>query len=144
MAGGIQTQGARGTHTTLSEINVTPLVDVMLVLLIIFMVVAPKLEKGVSVKLPTLPANEIQAISIDEDLIVAIEADGSVHVGDLKVPTDKLATVLAAIVEQRNDKAVYLKGDHRVPYGRVVAVMGAVRAAGVTEIGMIAEPQKND
>ena len=115
MAGGIQTQGARGSHTTLSEINVTPLVDVMLVLLIIFMVVAPKLEKGVSVKLPTLPANEMQAISIDEDLIVAIEADGSVHVGDLKVPTDKLATVLAAIVEQRSDKAVYLKGDHRVP-----------------------------
>ena len=92
MAGGIQQSG---TQSTMSEINVTPFVDVMLVLLIIFMVVAPKLERGMAVKLPVIPEEATTSLSVDEDLIVAIDNKGNVYVGELELPLDKLAGTIA-------------------------------------------------
>lgn len=130
-------------HSTLSQINVTPFVDVMLVLLIIFMVTAPMLEKGVDVNLPEVS----QAPNLDaaqQSLIVSIDSKGRISVGKQRVKgTDKLVAVLQQILQQREDKRVYLEADKVVTYERVVRVLAAIRRAGVTRLGMVAlEPEK--
>ncbi|MEA3464415.1 MAG: protein TolR [Thermodesulfobacteriota bacterium] len=136
-------EGSGRRHSTLSQINVTPFVDVMLVLLIIFMVTAPMLEKGVDVNLPEVS----QAPNLDaskQSLIVSIDSKDRICVGKQRVDdTDKLVAVLQQILQQREDKRVYLEADKVVTYESVVRVLAAIRRAGVTQLGMVAlEPEK--
>jgi biopolymer transport protein TolR len=133
--------GQRDTRTrsTLSQINVTPFVDVMLVLLIIFMVTAPMMEKGLDVNLPEVE-NAPNLAAVKEPLIVSVRKDGSIAVGSSRVNSAaKLTPVLRQILEGRQEKEVFLEADRDVPYGRVVQVMAAIREAGVAKLGMVAQ-----
>jgi biopolymer transport protein TolR len=125
----------------ISQINITPLVDVMLVLLVIFMVTAPILQQGVNVDLPEVSSGPLEGI--DEQLVVSVTSEGRVLLNDRPLKEDELRQRLAAIVQTRPDRAVYLRADKNVPYGKVVAVMAAVRNAGIRKLGMVTEPLEN-
>jgi len=127
----------------ISQINITPLVDVMLVLLVIFMVTAPILQQGVSVDLPEVTAAPPLAGS-EEQLVVSVTRDGKVHLNDTPIKLDDLNQRLSAIVRVRPDREVYLRADKNVAYGKVVEVMAAVRTAGVRKLGMVTEPLKEE
>jgi biopolymer transport protein TolR len=128
------------SRSTLSQINVTPFVDVMLVLLIIFMVTAPMMEKGLDVNLPQVE-NAPNLAAASEPLVVTVKRDGSIAVGRSRVESAaRLTPVLRQILEGRQQKEVLLEADRDVPYGQVMQVMAAVREAGVTKLGMVAEP----
>lgn len=132
-----------GSRRTLAQINVTPFVDVMLVLLIIFMVTAPMMSKGVEVQLPEVEhAPNLE--SMKEPLVVSLDRHGQISIGRSKVDSpQKLTPVLQQILGERKVKEVFLEADQAVPYGRVVQVMAAVKAAGVEKLGMVAEePQR--
>lgn len=122
----------------LSEINVTPFVDVMLVLLIIFMVTAPMMIQGLNVDLPEATAKPLN--SEKEHLIITIDKEQHVHINDFKVTVDSLSAKLAKILQGRSDREVYLKADKSIPYGIVVQVMAEIKGAGVEQLGMITEP----
>jgi biopolymer transport protein TolR len=130
-------------RTVLAQINVTPFVDVMLVLLIIFMITAPMMEKGVDVALPEVE-NAPNLAAVKEPLIITVTSKGQIMVGSNRVENaDKLTPVLQQVLSERDDKTVYLEADKSVPYGRVVQVMAAVKRAGVARLGMVAqEPEK--
>ncbi|MCD6526857.1 MAG: protein TolR [Desulfuromonas sp.] len=130
-------------RSSLSQINVTPFVDVMLVLLIIFMVTAPMMEKGVDVNLPEV-SQAPNLTAVQQSLIVSIDSRGRISVGKQKVKsTDQLVAVLQQILQSRDSKEVYLEADKVVPYERVVRVLAAIRRAGVTRLGMVAlEPEQ--
>jgi len=122
----------------MSEINVTPFVDVMLVLLIIFMVTAPMMVQGVNVSLPETTAQALP--SEKEHLIVTIDAKGQVHISNYPVAMDSLRHKLTKILGGRSDREVYLRADKGIPYGRVVKVMAEIKAAGVEKLGMVTIP----
>jgi biopolymer transport protein TolR len=125
-------------NEALSQINVTPLVDVMLVLLVIFMVTAPILQQGVSVNLPRV---EGQAMSGDEvQLVVTVSAQGKVYLNDTAMDVPGLQTKLQAILREQPDRNVYLRADEQVPYGEVMRVIASIRQAGVQRLGMVTEP----
>jgi len=132
-----------GRRSSLSQINVTPLVDVMLVLLVIFMVTTPMMDKGVNVNLPQVKRAPNLAAS-KEPLVVTVERNGAISVGHSHVDKpEKLIPILQQILRERKEKEVFLKADRAVPYGRVVQVMAAVKKAGVERLGMVAEePQR--
>ncbi|OIP89805.1 MAG: protein TolR [Syntrophobacteraceae bacterium CG2_30_61_12] len=122
-----------------SEINVTPLVDVMLVLLIIFMVTAPMMMQGVDVDLPEADAPAIQ--SEQERLVVSIGADRKIFINEYVVELEALGPKIGAIYRnQRNHQGIFLRADKNIPYGFVMQVMGTIRQAGISEIGMVTEP----
>ena len=122
----------------MSEINVTPFVDVMLVLLIIFMVAAPMMVQGVNVSLPETASGPLPA---DQDhLVVTIDAEGNVFINDYKVGVEFLQDKLIRILQQRTDRNVFLKADKSVPYGVVVHVMAELKGAGIEKIGMVTHP----
>src|SRR5688572_28406719 len=121
-----------------SEINVTPLVDVMLVLLIIFMVTAPMLNSGVDLD---LPQTEAAAIPDDEGkLILSVDRKGDVFLGDVKVPWEELETKLATNAKVLADRELYIEADKNLPYGTVLQVMATAKKAGVTKLLMISDP----
>jgi len=122
----------------ISQINITPLVDVMLVLLVIFMVTAPIIQQGVNVDLPEVTAGPLTGK--DEQLVVAVSRDGKVRLNDNLLKIEELGDKLAAIARVRPTSEVYLRADKNVPYGKVVEVMAAVRAAGIKKLGMVTEP----
>lgn len=125
----------------LSEINVTPFVDVMLVLLIIFMVAAPMMTQGVTVDLPEVNAPPVDAEQ--EPLVVSITIDGDVFINDINVGLDGLEEKLISInANQQGAMQVLLRADQNINYGLVVKVMGAIKAAGVTDLGMVTNPVK--
>ena len=126
----------------LSEINVTPFVDVMLVLLVIFMVTAPMMQAGFEVDLPQVKAATVQ--TTENPLIVSITKDKLVKIHTFEVTLDRLAPKLKLIYETRHDKDIYLKADKDVPYGVVMQVMAEVKDAGFDKIGMITEPLENE
>lgn len=130
-------------RTVLAQINVTPFVDVMLVLLIIFMITAPMMEKGVDVALPEVE-NAPNLSSIKEPLVITLTRKGTIMIGNNTVEdVTKLPPVLQQVLSEREDKTVYLEADRAVPYGNVVKVMAAVKQAGVVKLGMVAqEPEK--
>ena len=122
----------------MSEINVTPFVDVMLVLLIIFMVTAPMMIQGVNVDLPEATAQPLD--SEKEHLVITIDKDHQVHINDYQVSMESLSEKLMKILQGRSDREVYLKADKNIPYGIVVQVMAEIKDAGVEQLGMITEP----
>ena len=125
-----------------SDINVTPLVDVMLVLLIIFMVTAPMMTQGIDVKLPQSSAPAIP--TDDERLVVTVTQDRKLYINDNVVEPGELGSKLAAITQNRADrKGVFLRADEKIPYGYVMEVMGLIRQAGIDQIGMVTEPAKS-
>ncbi len=125
-----------------ADINVTPLVDVMLVLLIIFMVTAPMMTHGVDVKLPQTAAPAIPTKS--ERLIVSVGSDRKIFINQQQVGLDQFESTLAAIYQNKpNPDGVFLRADESIPYGYVMQVMGMIRQAGITKIGMVTSPEKN-
>jgi biopolymer transport protein TolR len=126
-----------------SDINVTPMVDVMLVLLIIFMVVTPMLQHGVSVDLAKVNNPEPMADADKEDaLLVAVMRDGTVYFGQDKLPPDQLTAKVKDRLVNRVDKRVYVKADARAKFGSVVEVVDNVRAAGVDQLGLLTDQKK--
>ncbi len=124
----------------LSTINVTPFVDVMLVLLIIFMVAAPMMTEGIDVQLPEVEATGLNVPQ--EPIIIAVDKKGMYFINNNKIKVTMLRSKLRAIIKTRKDKTVLLKADSRVPYGSVAMAMAEIRAAGITDIGMMTEPVK--
>ncbi len=136
----MQTNGSN--RHLLAEINVTPLVDVMLVLLIIFMVTAPMMMQGIDVKLPETSAPSIP--SEEERLVVTIGADRKIYINEYAVDLDSLGPKLAAIYNnQQGHQGVFLRADESIPYGFVVQVMATIRSNGIDKIGMVTEPLKS-
>ena len=123
----------------MSEINVTPFVDVMLVLLIIFMVAAPLLTVGVPVKLPQTAANAMPTEK-EQPLTITLTADGKVEVQNTEVAADALIPKLKAIAKERTSNKVFVRADASVTYDRVAQLMGALNAAGFNDIGLVTDP----
>jgi biopolymer transport protein TolR len=134
MSGGRSGNG----RTTMSEINVTPLVDVMLVLLIIFMITAPLIQQGVKVNLPEAKAAPVEAT--EKKIVLSVDAQRRVYVGEALVPLEDLESKLKANAKAQSDKEVYLHADQGIPYGIVVEVMAAAQRAGIANVGMITDP----
>jgi biopolymer transport protein TolR len=142
MAAVVQTRdpARRGRRRVMAEINVTPFVDVMLVLLIVFMVTAPLLTVGVPVDLPKTRA---QALGQDrEPLSVTIRSNGRIYLQNTPVPEDDLVPRLTAIAANGYDQRIFVRGDKSVDYGRVMEVMGLLSAAGFTHIGLVTDVPK--
>ena len=127
-----------GNRRLLSEINVTPFVDVMLVLLIIFMVTAPMMMQGVDVNLPKTTTQPIR--TEEERLVVTITAKQQIYLNEYQITLESLVKKLEAIYRNQPDRAVFLRADRTVPYGFVVEVMAAVRRSGIVRMGMVTEP----
>jgi biopolymer transport protein TolR len=131
--------GSSKSRMSISEINVTPLVDVMLVLLIIFMVTAPMMQQGIDVDLPQTAAGGVQPS--EDPFLVVISKDGQINVGSTVLSKDVLQTKIKAIFQTRRNKQIYIQADRSVDYGVVAEVMGEIRAAGITSIGLITLPK---
>ena len=135
---GMGSNRGSGGRSTMSEINVTPMVDVMLVLLIIFMVTAPLIQQGVKVNLPEAKAAPVEAV--EKKLVLSIDAQRRIYIGEAEVPVGELEKKLASNAKAQADKELYLHADRDVPYGVVVDVMAAAQRAGITNVGMITDP----
>ena len=123
---------------SISDINVTPLVDVMLVLLVIFMVTAPILQQGVAIDLPKVAAAPLAGE--EEQLVVNVNKTGQVFLNDTPMALDALTAKLAAIRAARPDRQVFVRADQSVAYGQVMKTMAAVRESGLTKVGLVTEP----
>ena len=123
-----------------SEINVTPLVDVCLVLLIIFMVVTPMLQKGISINLPVTEGPD-RTPDTDKQLQISVKADGTVYLGSSVVRREQVQSELEAIHQRTPDREIAVKGDRKVKYGDVLDVLKACREVGFNDVGLIAQPK---
>jgi biopolymer transport protein TolR len=130
----------RSDREPMSEINVTPFVDVMLVLLIIFMVTAPLLTVGVQVDLPETSADTLPEES--EPLTLTINSKGEVFIQETKIEFDNLIKKILAVSKNRTDTRIYVRGDKAINYGRVLEVMGKLSGSGFTKVALISEPYK--
>ncbi|MES2769363.1 MAG: protein TolR [Bdellovibrionota bacterium] len=131
--------GEKKSRVALSEINVTPLVDVMLVLLIIFMVTAPMMQQGFEVDLPEASA---AGVSVSEDpLLLVIQKNRKIYLGSAQIPMDNLSQKISAIMETRKNKQVNIQADKTVDYGVVAEAMGELKFAGINSIGLITLPK---
>ena len=139
-AGGNQGRRRRGArkHRPMSEINMTPFIDVMLVLLIIFMVAAPLLTVGVPLDLPQTKA---AALNIDKQpLTISVKADGKIYLMETPITIEEMGPKLTAIAKSGPDERIYVRGDKAIAYGRVAEVMAAVTAAGYRKVALVTEP----
>ena len=130
-------RGRRGRGSALSEINVTPLVDVILVLLIIFMVTAPMMQRGVDIRLPRV---ESSTDAEDQRLVVTVGRDERIYVNDRIINLNLLGERLQNLSRSTGIDFVFLRADKEVPYGRVMMVMDAIKKAGIEKVGMVTEP----
>ena len=138
MAMGLNGKAARGRYRPLAEINVTPLVDVMLVLLIIFMVTAPLMSTAVNIDLPKVTTNPVNQDS--QPLTVSVDAQGQVYLQDQKVDLPDLVAKLRAIVQDNKDRRIFVRGDRANSYGRIIEVMGTIVQGGFTKAALLSEP----
>lgn len=132
-------QGRKRRHQAMSEINVTPFVDVMLVLLIVFMVTAPLLTVGVPLDLPETKSTTVQGD--DEPLVVSVNVEGRLFLEDLEIELDSLVAKLRAITGAKSDQRIFVRGDKSVNYGRVLEIMGEIHQAGFTRVAMVSGGQ---
>jgi biopolymer transport protein TolR len=137
-AGGGRRRRRGGRSSAMSEINITPMVDVMLVLLIIFMVAAPMLTVGVPVELPKTAAAALPTEQ-EEPLTVTITSDGKLAIQTTEVTDAEMIPKLSAIAAERTSKKIFLRADGAIPYERVAQVMGALNAGGFNEIGLVTD-----
>lgn len=126
----------------MADINVTPLVDVMLVLLIIFMITAPMLHQGIEVALPRAEAQNL-VMRTEDPLILSIDRGGTVYLKDSPVDTADLVGQLKGLMAERGDDSVFLKGDRDVPYGRVIEVLDILHQGGIVHVGMVTDRMKD-
>jgi biopolymer transport protein TolR len=139
-AGGGRRRRRGGRSAAMSEINITPMVDVMLVLLIIFMVAAPMLTVGVPVNMPNTAATALPTEQ-EEPLTITLTADGLLLIQNDEYPDDQLIPKLTAIAAERTSRKVFLRADGSIPYERVAQVMGALSAGGFNEIGLVTDAE---
>ncbi len=137
MAGGLMNRSGRGRYRPMAEINVTPLVDVMLVLLIVFMVTAPLMTSGVSVDLPKADTKPLNTDS--EPLTVSIKADGNIYLQDQQVGLQDLVQKLTAIAGADHDRRIFVRGDQGIEYGKVMQLMATISQGGFTKVALLAE-----
>ncbi len=130
-----------GTYKPMAEINVTPLVDVMLVLLIIFMVTSPMLVSGVNVDLPATKAAPVQ--SEQEPLAITIDAKGKVYLQETEMTLEKLVPKLLAITKEKKDTRIFIRGDKHLDYGMVMKVVGEINNAGFNQVALITDTDNN-
>ena len=130
-------RGRRGGYRPVADINVTPLVDVMLVLLIVFMVTAPLLTVSVPVDLPKANAQTVKQDK--EPLVISIDARSNVYLQESRTELDVLVAKLKAITGSNPDARIFVRGDKGVPYGRIMEVMGTINAAGFSKVALVAE-----
>lgn len=132
----------KGHHHAMAEINITPFVDVVLVLLIIFMITAPLLKQGMSVEVPKAQAPEIK--QTPQDMVLTIDSGKKIFLGDsnVPVPMEELTKKLSAIYQTKESKDLLIKADQHLQYGDVIRIMATATQAGVERIGMITEPEK--
>ncbi|MFA6280077.1 MAG: protein TolR [Bdellovibrionales bacterium] len=135
--GGGHRRGRRGGYRPMADINVTPLVDVMLVLLIVFMVTAPLLTVAVPVDLPKAQAQSVRQDK--EPLVISIDSKGNVYLQESKSELDDLVAKLKAITGSNPDARIFVRGDRGVAYGRIMEVMGTINAAGFSKVALVAE-----
>ena len=133
-------QNRRRITTTLSEINVTPFVDVMLVLLVIFMVTTPLLEKGIDVDLPKEPAKDIEAI---EKSIITANKEHAIYFNERRISIDEIESVLKDAYLGKTDKEIFLRADKELSYGFVVKIMSKIKNAGIDKMNMVTEPEED-
>jgi len=133
------TDGGGRTSSSLAEINIIPLVDVVLVLLLIFMLTAPMMYRGIDVNLPKASA---KPTAVEERMVLTVTKDRTLYLNEKPVPTAALDTQLASAFRDRKDKTLYLKADAGLPYGAVVETMDRVRRAGIERLGMVTEPAR--
>ncbi len=131
--------GQNHNRSVMSEINVTPLVDVMLVLLVIFMVTAPMMQQGVQVNLPKADTKAM-APPTEEAVVVSVDKNGRIFVDKTEIPAEDLRKRLTALFVTRQKKEVLLKADAGVPYGDVVRAMAEIKGAGIERLGMVTDP----
>jgi biopolymer transport protein TolR len=137
LAGKSNGRGKRRSYSQLSEINVTPFVDVMLVLLIVFMVSAPLMTVGVPVDLPKTAAPSLPADN--KPLFISIDTQNRIYVQETPVELDNLVPLLRAITENNPEARVLVRGDAKIAYGTMLQVMGTISAGGFTKVGLVAE-----
>jgi len=137
--GGGGRRAHRRSRKMMAEINVTPLVDVMLVLLIVFMVTAPLLTAGVNINLPKAQAKALHQQD-NAPLEITLDAKGDIYVGQTSVDDNRLRAMLSAIAQENPDKRVYVRADHALSYGKVMEVMGIASVAGFSKIALITDP----
>ncbi len=131
-----------GRKTAMSEINVTPLVDVMLVLLIIFMVTAPMMQEGINVDLPPATGAPLAKDQHQEDVVISVPDPDKILINESPIQADKLAEKILDALKDRPARDVYLRAGGNVPYGRVIEIMDTLKAAGVSNLGMITAPKE--
>ncbi|MEK7356503.1 MAG: biopolymer transporter ExbD [Bdellovibrionota bacterium] len=131
--------GSGKSRMVMSEINVTPLVDVMLVLLIIFMVTTPMMQQGIDIELPETASSGVP--TAEEPFVLVIKKDKTIHVGNQRLALNDIRTRLKAIFETRKNKQIYLQADRAVDYGFVAETMAELRAAGIYSIGLVTQPK---
>jgi len=136
-SGGGGRRGRRGAYAPMSSINVTPLVDVMLVLLIVFMVTAPLMTVSVPVDLPKAQAQSVKQDK--EPLVISVDVHGNVYLQDSRSELDVLVAKLKAVTGSNPDARIFVRGDKGVPYGRIMEVMGTINAAGFSKVALVAE-----
>ena len=130
--------GGDDDDPVLADINVTPLVDVMLVLLIIFMIAAPMLHQGVEVALPRADATNLP-MRVEDPLVVSVDRDGNVYLQESRVAAEDLVDRVSDQIKARGDESVFLKGDREVPYGKIIEVLDILHRGGIVRVGMITE-----
>ena len=135
--GGGRSRGRRKNYVAMSDINVTPVVDVMLVLLSVFMVAAPMLTVGVPVDLPKTPAASIN--DRVEPLTISVDSVGRVFLQETEITADQIVPRLQAITRNKADTTIFVRGDKGIQYGRVMEIMGMIAAAGFAKVSLIAE-----
>ncbi|MEZ5331323.1 MAG: ExbD/TolR family protein [Thermoanaerobaculia bacterium] len=133
--------GGDQEESVLADINVTPLVDVMLVLLIIFMITAPMLHQGIEVALPRADAEPMK-LDVDDPLVLSINRDGVIYIQDEPVHPSQIVERLTPLLEARGDETVFLKGDRELPYGQVVNVLDILHRGGIRNVGMVTERER--
>ncbi len=130
----------RNKHRPMAEINVTPFVDVMLVLLIVFMATAPLLTSGVSVDLPKSEAGVINDKD-DKPLELSVKINGEIYIGETLVSKEKLIPLLNAMTDNNSERRIYIRGDQGLSYGKIMDIIGSINKAGFKKVALLSEPE---